>query len=367
VKPSAIALKLNGVKFDFFTGVNWNRDAMGLRRRERRPRRSPRASPLLQFLLSTTLLQVFFSFERHAFPVVASSTLSISDPTRVYMAVICGRYDCSRGRDAYYSWGRSFRESWPGSTLRFFMADSVAFFAGFGQTVPVRPGWDFGIPARHCFWLDLASAHHFLENTSLMWYIRTTYDTYVHLPNLGDLMDDLNARYLPVFDIVMKGEALSIGKTLEFVHGGPGWIMSRAAAAKFVAHEHAMIEMHTNLSVGDDVIFSKFAVDFGLRPEDIFSPRFCGAPLDAASWKLFNDTRKFDGLDVMCPLEPLAHPLLRVTQLVFLHNGQKTDWVNPLGEWLITEAPDNLYIEAVEHEARFCWIDDRHRPYLKVG
>jgi hypothetical protein len=332
--------------------------------------------PLLLFVSFGCFLPALFCFGlifvQFVGPSLVSDRVSCINLSALYIAVICIDPMCNRGRDLYHSWGGEFMLSGDGSMLQFFMASAVPFFQHCSQVVPFVEHPSSAPDAQgkrppvvdHAFYLNYASAHYFLENTTLHWYIRTTYDTYVHLPHLRALIADLNAQYSPLTDIVLKGEMISHHGHLLFIHGGPGWIMSRAAVEKFVEYEGSLTELFQSSTAGDDVFMAPFASWLNLTHKDVFSPLFCGPPISPTDYEQLNATKSFAVIEVICPLTPAFHRLLKVRDLVFLHNGESVNWAALIGRWMIDEAPDDVYIEAASTVSRLCRTDDRHEKYL---
>ena len=212
---------------------------------------------------------------------------------------------------------------------------------------------------RNAFYLNFASAHDFYENTSFKWYLRTTYDSFIHLPHLYHYIKELNEKYNPFEDIVMKGDHIRY-----FIHGGPGWIMSRAAVKEYLNMEEDMTRSYENTYSGDDVNIMMFSRKFNLSYEDIHTPEFSGWPvLDSSYQSLISSKFNYSVIKNTCNrnLQPA-----KVNTIIIWHNGRKKDYVNTIGKKIIDEAPDYLGLHYHQHiGGEFCIFQKKSKPKVK--
>jgi hypothetical protein len=287
------------------------------------------------------------------FAPAASAFAASARPASVYMAVVCVDPYCARGLDSYASWGRAFLAAFPGSELQFFHRANVSLVPG--RSVCVPGAWEQPLDA--VLAQDFASARAFLARADLAWYVRTSYDAYCHVANLRALVGALELAADPLSDVVVRGEAFARATgEVDWVHGGAGWLMSRAAAAAFVAQEPRLRALRdARPPVGDDVLFGDFLRGAGLRAAAVRSGAFQGAPVREALYRRLE--RRFDlaALAVNCsPAGERFHPRARVRDLVFLHNGRTVNWAVKFGRRIVEEAGDALWIESSATEAWFC-------------
>jgi hypothetical protein len=200
---------------------------------------------------------------------------------------------------------------------------------------------------------DYVSAHYFLENTSLVWYIRTTYDVYIRLPHYVKALNYLNHKYDPLKAIVFKGEMMGRGGDPNFIHGGPGWIMSRAAVERYISMEGSLSGRYANFIGGDDQFIVEFMRSMELKFQDIYEPWFSGPPIVGIFDEL-NLSRNFSVITGECDPSPGMHDLVKVNELVFLHNSPQVNWAFILGNWFIAQAPDDIFINPGHHSSRLC-------------
>jgi hypothetical protein len=267
------------------------------------------------------------------------------------MAVVCVDPRCERGRDLYAAWGRDFPKAFGGSTLHFFHRANVAISEGHSHVVavPSERTW------RSVFHLNYAAAHHFLETTWLPWFVRTSYDVWCHFGNLRKLLCDFNSKYDPSRPVVIKGEAFRNDNTYTWIHGGPGWIMSRRAVEKYIQHEDWMRQLNAQIIVGDDVTIADFAHRLNLTFQDVFSGAFFGGPLIIDQFLFLNRSFAMADIKMDCPSTDTWHPFIRAKDVAFYHNGHKINWVNQFGDRLVDEAPHNLSMEGWPGGGKFCW------------
>jgi hypothetical protein len=230
------------------------------------------------------------------------------------------------------------------------MVGSAAKFHSYGQSeehIHVQ-AW------RAFFYLGYAAAHRFLNETDLPWFIRTTYDVYLHLPNLIHFINELDLRYDPLRDIVLKGELIERPSGgFAYIHGGPGWIMSRAAVKAYVELEKEVEAVYISKGSGDDITIVNFTGRVGLRRKETFSNRFCGLPIRGILDAL-DEKRDFSLVKENCSTNPEFRQHIKLKDIAFLHNGQEVNWAVKIGDWLIRNAPDDVYIEATRFWANLC-------------
>jgi hypothetical protein len=272
----------------------------------------------------------------------------------IYMAIVCVDPRCRRGLDAYSSWGRSFLEEFPGSELQFFHRDNFALVPG--RSVCVPGPWDY--PYQAVLDQDFASARDFFRRGYFEWYIRTSYDVYCHLPTLRALIGSLERFANPRSDIVVKGEAFRHPPAddptlIDWIHGGSGWLMSRAAVTAFLVQESEMRKDQELM--GDDVIFGRSLAALGLLLADVFSGAFQGSPIPETIYEALEQNMNFDAVAVACSRSGESfHPRVRVRDRAFLHNGREVNWAVKLGRRILEEAGERLWLESSANMSWFC-------------
>lgn len=215
------------------------------------------------------------------------------------------------------------------------------------------------IPSYQSFvYLDYKSAREFYENTTHYWYLRTSYDALIHIPNLYKLLNYLNSKYDAKKDVVFKGHHCST-----FVHGGSGWLMSRACVKKYLDLENYCMEKYKKNIAADDVNINYFIEKMRFTPEDIHTPTFVGWPVKTFSYDLLINS-SFDYSVIKQPCNTKLQ-ICRVNEIVSWHNRQKIDYVNTIGKKIINEAPDDLGLHFYPHVGgEFCRLQKKFTAYI---
>lgn len=204
---------------------------------------------------------------------------------------------------------------------------------------------------RKIFYCNFASARYFYQNTTFKWYLRTTYDCFIHLPNLYSFIHKLNSQYNPMKDIVFKGDHIG-----DFIHGGPGWIMSRAAVYEYLKMEDEMKIEYNKSWHGDDVNIMLFPKKLNLTFQDVYVPEFAGWPVKDSSYSsLIQSNFNYSNISTICQRK--FQPT-KVNSIVIWHNGRAYDYVNTIGKKIIDEAPDFVGLHFFRHlGGEFCRLE----------
>jgi hypothetical protein len=194
-----------------------------------------------------------------------------------------------------------------------------------------------------------------METTQLPWFIRTSYDVWCHFGNLRKLISNLRHAYDPFRELVVKGEAFLHGDTYTWIHGGPGWIMSRLAVEKYIERETWMRWLNSQRFNGDDVTIANFTHSLNMTFEDVYSGAFFGGPLMIEQFQFLNKSFAMANIEMNCPSISRWNPFIRARDLVFYHNGHSSNWVNQFRDRLVDEAPQDLFMEAWPGGGKYCW------------
>lgn len=182
------------------------------------------------------------------------------------------------------------------------------------------------------------SVKDFLENTNYSWFFRTTDDVLVHIPNFKWLISDLEKKYNPLKDFVFKGQLCG-----SYLHGGPGWIVSRALAEKIVQ------KLNDKYDSPDDIVFSQIVSEFMKNPREWNSDKFVATPLHKFS---LNTIEKNNFAEISpCKTQLFA----RVNDIAVWHAGDQDMKVVTHGIDLIENLPNSIYIgKYSDSHAGFC-------------
>jgi hypothetical protein len=147
------------------------------------------------------------------------------------------------------------------------------------------------------------------------------------------------------------------GSQFLFIHGGSGWMMSRRAAERYVELEDEMRRMYQGKYVGDDVEILDFLSLVNLSWIEANSIAFEGSAIRVEDYEAVSSAKMDFGSAVTLPCTApgeLMHGIYRLNKLVFLHNGQRRDWVMEFGEQMIESAPNDIYVEPQLEDSRIC-------------
>jgi hypothetical protein len=217
-------------------------------------------------------------------------------------------------------WGSDFRHLSPLSIYRVGVARPRLRIVG-ATIISPHVAMEAAVQLHYTF------EHHlglFLNVTKFRWFVRTTEDCFVHLKRLPGLLKDLESKYDPLRDIVILGQSVEINEHISMVHGGAGWVMSRAACRFYRRRRHEIVRRWNAMAAGDDVMphFLRHAANLTSNQTNHYS--FLGSPFDNPSFERIRAGR-FDGLSP-CPSwgrqQELKRIIIPVDQNVFWHSGR---------------------------------------------
>jgi hypothetical protein len=245
----------------------------------------------------------------------------------------------SRMAVARAAWHNDFKALAPRSVFRVGMEalPSETPLPDAALVSPTRPY----IPGHKLLFIFNDHLQEFLRSTNLPWFVRTTEDVLVHLKRLPLLIRELEKRFNPRTDYVMQGQAVDIAAGTTFIHGGSGWIMSRACAEFYVARLAEINKTFIEKPFGDDMMPDFFKHMINLSTEQMTHGGFVGSPLeDKARNRL--KVGDYQGLPI-CPSLALQKQRLRMTmylnETVFWHAGSNDLAVITDGYRMMAEAP----------------------------
>ena len=90
------------------------------------------------------------------------------------------------------------------------------------------------------------------ENKNIGWLYRATDDSYINFENLYYYIINLNQNYDPTNDLIVRAHANFERKSNYYIHGGPGYLMSR---------EYVKYHFLTNLTLSRLQNYSKYRQD----------------------------------------------------------------------------------------------------------
>jgi hypothetical protein len=199
----------------------------------------------------------------------------------------------------------------------------------------------------------------FLKETNLRWFIRTTEDVLVHLKRFPLFIRDLERQFDPLKDYVIQGQAVDINPGTTFIHGGAGWIMSRACAEFYVARLAAVNSTFLSQPFGDDLMPNFFKDWINRTTEEMTTMAFVGSPMDDTARKRLKKG-DYDKLPI-CPSLPYQKHALRMTmylnETVVWHSGRNDLLPVTDGYRILSQVPPWLGFGHINGGVTLCRAD----------
>ena len=173
----------------------------------------------------------------------------------------------------------------------------------------------------------------FLHKTNLPWFLRTTDDVFIYFPNFAKLINLLEKKYDPYKDKVIKGHLCSN----HYLHGGPGWLLSRAAAEKLYDKFTKFPITKVEGVIGDDVFLPGYFKTLNISLEQWNSRAFLASPFSNETRDRFIN-HNFDNLP-----ECKANLMVRMKDVAVWHSGAQTLYQLLYGNEYMKIMPFNLY------------------------
>jgi hypothetical protein len=197
---------------------------------------------------------------------------------------------------------------------------------------------------------------HFLRATNFRWYIRTTEDCFVNLKRLPLMLAELEHRHNPLRDIVIRGQAVDINEFVSMVHGGAGWIMSRAACRFYLANHKAITREWMDEDQADDLMPYAFRRVAKLATEQTNHFGFLGSPLDDETVGRFRKMN-FSGVGPCPSLEVQKWKrrfVLPIDPVVLWHSGRRDMFPMMDGYQLARDLPPGLVLKHIYEAVTLC-------------
>lgn len=277
----------------------------------------------------------------------------------IYLAVLCIQPGCKRGVDSYLSWKDDLDVYMPGVKVMFFGIESAPYFEERDMCILIK-GWNHEPVWRSAFHLNFKSATEFYEKTNYQWYIRTTYDVFIHAQNMAKLMKGLWRKHDPEQEPVFIGQMMKDEKNIaRYIHGGTGWIMSREAVRQYLLDEEYMRAEYLKSQQGDDVHIVKMLKVLNKTHEECHTTQFVGPPIGQEVWEKLLDNKATDWSFLLeCAPSSRRNFPVRLNEVALLHNGNKRNYVVEIGKDVIDKAPDNVYIQSGFDFSKMCKESD---------
>lgn len=263
----------------------------------------------------------------------------------------------SRVAESYHYWGKDFSELFKKSIIRY----ATPLDLPFEPDLQFISYWNNSIShIQNYLFQYIQNLHDFYYSTNLDWVIRTTEDCFVDIRQLGRYIEDLSRFKDPKKDLIIKGHlvrsSVIVNSTnLEFLHGGSGWIISRAMAKYILDNKEELISlMFTGTNKGDDILTFDLINRLKLTSMEVQSYSFLGVPLTDESMEALQYGRfnKIPNCDFSA--DPLQYTF-SFNKIIFWHNGKADSFTNNNGFRLISETPDEIKVQTKGLKAELCF------------
>ena len=315
-------------------------------------------SSILSLIIFSLVLFVMARFiPSFSIGINSSNFLNGANETRLYMQMITiNPQNLSRITLGYKSWSRDFAKLFPKSILRVCSPIPIPF----ERDYQFLTRWNTSIPPIQNFLFTFIDClHDFYYSTDYDWFIRTTEDCLVDIRKLPKYIQELEKYRDPKKDYVLKGHLIRSnvivkGTNYGYIHGGSGWIMSRASAKQFIDNENEYIKSFFSEYVkGDDVITFDMMNMMRLSPHEVNSKYFMGYPLDDASNEMIK-TNNYDRAETCSNTENKLVPDLSLKDIVFWHSGRADMLALTDGYRILSEVPDGYNVYFDKEKGHIC-------------
>jgi hypothetical protein len=157
----------------------------------------------------------------------------------------------------------------------------------------------------------------------------------------------------------MQGQAVDIAPGTTFIHGGSGWIMSRACAQYYISRLAELNETFISQPHGDDLMPNFFKHWINRTTEEMTSMAFVGSPMDVSARKRLKE-RDYNNLPI-CP--SLIHQVrslrmsMYLNETVIWHSGANDLLTVTDGYRILSEAPSWVGLGHIHGAVTLCRAD----------
>ena len=270
--------------------------------------------------------------------------------------LVINAFNISRVLTAYQVWGKDFLKMFPNSSFQIVSRRNLSSVTKYSLQVDFIP--TVAEYQNHIFGF-VETLLHFCTEPTKRWYIRTTEDAFIDISRLQSYIDDLEQKYDPLNDFVMKGQLCKPDFDYSFLHGGSGWIMSRKAACEVNKEMNSLLNSFFLGQSGDDTITHIIQESFSLSDQEMDSNAFLGTKLSNHSVEMLKSNnfsqipkcREYFYLKYNDP----SSKMLQLNQVIFWHSGRPDNFPMYEAYEILNRIPDNIHVVFPRHEAHICW------------
>ena len=272
----------------------------------------------------------------------------------IYMQVlVINDKKLSRIKIMDQSWGSYFRIHWPTSI---FQISNIQPVSGFENLTLVTTKPKNLTSSLQIYLLYFYDALESFVQTNLRWMIRTTEDCFVNIFKLNEFINDLEKHYNPLKDPIMKGQICNLFDVYYFIHGGSGWILSKAAAKKWINYKDEILkEFFKHDLCGDDFMTEFFMKKLNIHYSFFHSDYFLGTPLN--NEELYIMKNNLYSKLPSCTIEnnPMVNRKLRkMKNIIFWHVSNRDLTPMLKGYQIFSEMPNFVYFQLLENKSGLC-------------
>ena len=270
--------------------------------------------------------------------------------------LVVNEFNLSRIFSSYQIWGKDFVQMFPNSNFNIISRRNISSLTKYAKTVFFQENLEDDQNLIFGFSETLSN---FCTNTTKLWYIRTTEDTFIDIRHLQSFIDILEQKYSPFNDFIIQGQTCKIDEDYTFIHGGSGWIMSRKAACDVNDNMNSFLNEFFQIKSGDDIITHIIQKYYNLKNEDIKNEAFLGTKLNNKSVQMLinrdykNISKCMEYFDSTYK-NPLNKPI-QLNKIVFWHSGRSDNFPIYDAYDILSTIPDNINVVFLDHESEICW------------
>ena len=246
-------------------------------------------------------------------------------------------------------WGKDFIKLYPKSIFKLGSSSRIPFLNQFSLKFDYNNSI-YNIQNLLLHFYD--AVNDFLYNSTCDWMVRTTEDCFIDSRKLFEYFNNLNRVYNPKVDKVFKGQLIKASKKLSFLHGGSGWILSRASAEFIIKFKQDILNKYFSSYIkGDDVVTYDFINYCNINFNEVDSRVFLGTPFNEETIQILQ-SKQYQNF----PKCNFSNNYFFFKNIIFWHSGRKD--LLPLieGYQILSNIPNNLIINIFKHNSYLCYI-----------
>ena len=242
---------------------------------------------------------------------------------------------------SYKKWGKFLSLYSPESQLFFYSQQNIEFFNKkhilhiYQPTKEHRRPYSKGYMRIGGF---IAAMNDFLNNSSALWFLRTTDTSFINLKTFSDYIAYLESIFTPDDNILMKGELKFIYNSF-YLDGNAGFLMTREAV-KFTVDMASNIKVFSDPMMNDDILISEYWEELPFDPLVYSSKAFLGTILSPKTSR-----RLHDNIYAGLPICPEGNQYSRVKDIAIWSSIDENYTALTYGNEILENIPDYVYFK----------------------